>query len=82
MDVDIAPGTTVTNNLRLPGQYFDAETYLHYNYFRDYDPSLGRYVESDPIGLRGGLNTYSYVMNNPLKNIDINGLACSRCSCS
>ena len=57
----------VVNNLRLPGQYFDEETGLHYNYFRDYDPSLGRYIESDPIGLEGGINTYLYVGNNPLK---------------
>jgi RHS repeat-associated protein len=47
--------------LRLPGQYFDKETNLHYNYFRGYDPAIGRYSESDPIGLRGGLNTYVYV---------------------
>ena len=48
-------------NLRFPGQYYDAETGLHYNYFRDYDPSVGRYVESDPIGLIGWFNTYRYV---------------------
>ncbi|QJP07787.1 RHS repeat protein [Pseudomonas multiresinivorans] len=57
-------------NLRFPGQYFDFETGLRYNYFRDYDPETGRYVESDPIGLYGGLNTYGYVMGNPLNLID------------
>lgn len=62
----------------LPGQYFDAETGLHYNYFRDYDPSTGRYVESDPIGLDGGLNTYTYVSSNPLIKGDIFGL-CEDC---
>ena len=52
--------------LRLPRQYYDKETNLHYNYFRDYDPSLGTYKESDPIGLRGGINTYLYVDARPL----------------
>ena len=54
-------GLHATLNLRFPGQYADAETGLHYNYFRDYDPELGRYIESDPIGLLGGLNTFGYV---------------------
>jgi len=60
--------------LRLPGQRYDQETGLHYNYFRDYDPSLGRYAESDPIGLDGGLNTYAYVTGSPLSHDDQEGL--------
>ena len=61
--------------MRFPGQYFDKETNLHYNYFRDYDPSLGRYVESDPIGLRGGLNLYGYVDGSFLTFSDLSGLS-------
>jgi len=61
-------------NLRFPGQYYDAETGTHYNYYRDYDASLGRYIESDPIGLRAGINTYSYVDSNPLADSDRSGL--------
>ena len=60
--------------LRLPGQYFDRETNLHYNYFREYDPGIGRYGRSDPIGLQGGLNTYAYVANAPLSAVDPLGL--------
>ncbi len=62
-------------NLRFPGQYLDAETGLHYNYFRDYDPLTGRYIQSDPIGLAGGLNTFGYVGGNPLVSVDPFGLA-------
>jgi RHS repeat-associated protein len=60
--------------LRLPGQYFDKETNLHYNYSRDYDPGIGRYVENDPIGLDGGLNTYAYAAGEPLSGFDPLGL--------
>lgn len=66
---------TFSYNVRFPGQYYDKETNLHYNVHRDYDPALGRYVQSDPIGLRGGINTYAYVESNPLLLIDELGLA-------
>ncbi|WP_277344587.1 RHS repeat-associated core domain-containing protein, partial [Metapseudomonas otitidis] len=68
-------GSTIDVILRFPGQVADAHSGLYYNYFRDYDPQTGRYVESDPIGLRGGLNTYGYVYANPLKLVDPYGLA-------
>ena len=60
-------------NLRFPGQQFDAVVGLHYNYFRDYDPAVGRYVESDPIGLEGGLNLYDYAGLNPILRSDATG---------
>ena len=64
-------GVAFDFSLRFPGQYFDRETFTHYNYFRDcYDPVTGRYCESDPIGLRGGMNTYLYVRGDPLAFID------------
>ncbi len=62
-------------NLRFPGQYYDKESGLHYNYFRDYDPKTGRYITSDPIGLAGGLDTYGYVRGNPLSYVDPFGLS-------
>ena len=63
----------VEQNIRFPGQYFDQETGLHYNYFRTYNPGTGRYVESDPVGLAGGINTYGYAFQNPLVYYDPDG---------
>jgi RHS repeat-associated protein len=60
--------------LRFPGQYFDREMNAAYNNLRDYDSTIGRYIESDPIGLRGGRNTYIYVVGDPLKWVDPVGL--------
>ena len=67
--------STITNNLRFPGQYFDAETGTLYNYFRDYNPAIGRYIESDPLGIRGGMNHLNvYADNNPINFTDPDGL--------
>lgn len=57
----------------LPGQYYDEETNLHYNHYRYYDPTIGRYITSDPIGLKGGLNTYNYVASNLIVHYDPDG---------
>jgi len=64
----------LTSHLRFPGQYFDEETGLHYNYYRHYDPTTGRYIESDPIGLIAGLNTFAYVDGDPVLTTDPFGL--------
>ena len=79
-EATVNPSSTITNNLRFPGQYYDAETGLNYNYYRDYNPVIGRYVESDPLGLEQGRNhLYSYVQNNPIKNTDPKGLEVRLC---
>jgi RHS repeat-associated protein len=73
-EADADPGQRrITQNLRFQGQYFDAETGLHYNRFRYYDPTVGRFVSNDPIGLSGGTNLYQYAPN-PIKWIDPWGL--------
>jgi len=72
---DVDPSSTIMNNLRFPGQYFDQEIGQHYNYFRYYDPSIGRYNNLDPIGFAGlDKNLYSYTRNNPNKFKDPLGL--------
>jgi RHS repeat-associated protein len=65
-------------NLRLPGQQADAESGIYHNGFRDYVPNLGRYIESDPIGIAGGINTYAYAGANPLANTAPQGLSTFR----
>ena len=73
--------TAFVLNLRFPGQHHDAETGLNYNYFRDYEPATGRYIESDPIGMFGGINTIVYAAGNPLYLTDMLGLAACGSDC-
>jgi len=67
-------GVKFMYNGRLPGQYYDLETGLHYNYYRYYDPQSGRYIMSDPIGLDGGMNIFIYSNDNPNRYVDFLGL--------
>lgn len=77
-DRQVTANTFGDFNIGFPGQYFDSETGLYQNGARDYDASLGRFIESDPIGLAGGVNTYTYVGNDPLNYIDPLGLCCTK----
>jgi len=69
----------VENNFRFPGQYYDGETGANYNGFRYYKPDIGRYITADPIGLKGGINVFSYAENMPTGLIDPLGLCTSPC---
>ena len=73
-------GCTVVNNLRFPGQYFDQETGLHYNFHRYYDPVSGRYFRVNPEGLESDVALYTYAKNNSIKFFDELGLAIWVCS--
>jgi RHS repeat-associated protein len=74
-------GVSTIQSLRFPGQYFDVESGMHHNYFRDYESSTGRYIESDPVGLRGGISIYSYAGAHPLTMVDPKGLkSCGQCA--
>jgi RHS repeat-associated protein len=72
---DVSANSSLSFHLRFPGHYFDEELGLHYNRFRYYDPSLGRYLQSDPVGILGGFNLYAY-HPNPLDRVDVRGLGC------
>jgi RHS repeat-associated protein len=72
-DVD-GDGVALVFDMRFPGQRYDSATGFNYNYYRDYDPTTGRYVESDPIGLDGGISTYGYAGGSPMMNADPDGL--------
>jgi RHS repeat-associated protein len=69
----VSPDAKIEFNLRFPGHYYEPAVGLHYNRFRDYDPALGRYLQSDPWGIGGGYNLYAYRLN-PLLHVDVRGL--------
>jgi RHS repeat-associated protein len=70
---------SVENPLRFPGQYRDHRSTYHENFMRSYSPSLGRYLELDPIGLRGGINAYAYALQNSVTRLDNLGLSSDSC---
>ena len=74
-EADVNPNSSVVNNFRFPGQYYDQETGLHYNWHRYYDPDTGRYLTPDPVGLAGGINLFLYADGNSVNLIDPLGLS-------
>jgi RHS repeat-associated protein len=74
----VTPPPTFDFNIRFPGQYYDAESGLHDNRFRTYDPSVGRYISADPIGQAGGTNVFEFASSNPLNRADTLGLTSIR----
>lgn len=79
---NVTTSTWFNFNLGFPGQYQDAEDGIWHNGNRDYNAYLGRYIESDPIGLAGGVNTYAYAGNNPITNVDPLGLCDKKINCN
>ncbi len=75
-----SPSGSVTINLRMPGQYFDSESGVFYNWNRYYNPAIGRYISSDPIGIAGGPNTFNYADVNPVNRLDPEGLMAAACT--
>ena len=71
--VSLTSSGGIDTSLRFPGQQADPDTGFAYNYLRDYDPTLGRYLQADPIGLAGGINRYAYVGGNPVTHVDPEG---------
>ncbi|MEM6993478.1 MAG: RHS repeat-associated core domain-containing protein [Myxococcota bacterium] len=70
----VRPGNEIAYHMRFPGHIYDPDLALHYNRFRDYDPQLGRYLQPDPLGTKGGTNLYAYT-SNPVVSVDVLGLA-------
>ncbi|MCG3268362.1 RHS repeat-associated core domain-containing protein [Yoonia sp. I 8.24] len=73
----VQTSTGANSDLRFPGQWFQSETGLHQNWMRDYDPTTGRYIQADPLGLIDGASVYGYVTQNPGRYIDRRGLTLS-----
>ncbi len=74
IDLVWADTGVLEQNLRFPGQWFQAETGLHQNWMRDYDPTTGRYLQADPLGLVDGPNVYGYARQSPVRLTDPTGL--------